>query len=93
MHEADKRRENREKLKREQDEQLMQECSFQPNTYKGAINKNKFGTTPIHERAQQIQKEKNERLQQLRVKAEIDQKEHQFKPRINQRSDKIAQVK
>ena len=51
MHEADKRRENREKLKREQDEQLMQECSFQPNTYKGAINKNKFGTTPIHERA------------------------------------------
>ena len=61
MHEADKRRENRERLKREQEEQLMQECSFQPNTFKGTVNKNKFGI-PIHERAQQIQKEKNERL-------------------------------
>ena len=73
MHEADRRRENREKLKREQEMQLMQECSFQPNTYKGSVNKNKFGQVPIHERVDRIQKEKNERLQQLRVKAEVEQ--------------------
>ena len=29
----------------------------------------------------------------MRVKAEINQTENQFRPRINQRSDKIAQVK
>ena len=73
LHEADRRRENREKLKREQELQLMQECSFQPRTYKGAINKNKFGQIPIHERVDQMQKEKNERLQQLRVRAEVEQ--------------------
>ena len=77
MHEADRRRENREKLKREQEMQLMQECSFQPNTLYGRnsamVNKNKFGQVPIHERVEQIQKEKNERLQKLRVKAEVEQ--------------------
>ena len=70
--------------------QLMQECSFQPRTFKGTVNKNKFGQIPIHERAEQIQKEKNERLQQLRVKAEVEQSDNQFRPTINQRSDKIA---
>ena len=31
MHEADLKREKREKMKREQEMLLMQECSFQPN--------------------------------------------------------------
>ena len=59
MHEADLKREKREKMKREQELQLMQECSFQPNLVTnnsnrnsrneltgeyGMINKNKYGT-------------------------------------------------
>ena len=83
MHEADLKREKRERMKREQDNAMMQECSFQPNlnsgrrnsfgshNTSGMINKNKFNTiAPIHERVDQIQKEKNERLQKLRVKNE-----------------------
>lgn len=65
---------------------MMQECSFQPNLITknggkgtqnelneeyGIINKNKYGSqVPIHERVGTIIKDKNQRLQQLRVKAE-----------------------
>ena len=45
------------------------------------INKNKFNqNAPIHQRVNSIQKEKNERLQRLRVKAEESQLENKFKP-------------
>ena len=97
-------------MKREQDLLEMQECSFQPNLISnregsasrggtsfsgGMINKNKFSSRlPIHERVHIIQKEKSERLQKLRVKAEEDHAEsNKFRPEINTKSDKIAQYK
>jgi hypothetical protein len=61
LHEADLKREKREKLKREQELLVMQECSFQPNLGKSnssaIVNKNKFSTmAPIHQRVETIQK-------------------------------------
>ena len=92
-------------MKREQELAQMAECSFQPNLVSNRegsqsrsaamINKNKFNSMlPIHERVHIIQKEKNERLQKLRVQAEEDQAESvKFRPEINTRSEKIAQYK
>ena len=76
LHEADLKREKRERMKRELELLQMQECSFQPNLVSnngsasarhrnatGLINKNKYGqNAPIHERVGSIQKNKNERL-------------------------------
>jgi hypothetical protein len=71
MHEADKRKENREKLKREMEMELMKDCSFKPklmNNSNSTVNMNKFNSkTPIHERVGELQKEKNEKLQKLRM--------------------------
>jgi len=82
----------------------MQECSFQPNLITShragsakrasLVNKNKFSeVAPIHERLSSIQMQKNERLQQLRVKAEQELLENKFHPTINLRSEKIALIK
>ena len=53
LHEADMKREKREKMKRDQELMVMQECSFQPNLDKGysaaMVNKNKFNSmVPLH---------------------------------------------
>lgn len=95
MQEADRRKENREKLKRELDIKMMQECSFQPNLITKStpfVNKNKLDNGPIHTRIDEITRERNERMQALRMKNEMDRQES-FIPQINKRSDKIAQVK
>ena len=74
MHEADKRKEKREKLKREMDLDVMKECSFKPTIIQSShsgVNVNKFNSqAPIHERMSELQKEKNENLQRLRMKSE-----------------------
>lgn len=66
LHEADRKRENRERLKREKELNEMRECSFQPNTNANAsfsarrnsaamVNRHKYNSTaPIHERVDQI---------------------------------------
>ncbi len=99
-HEADKRREKREKLKREQQELELQDCTFQPNINRKTsnptiVNLKKFdeGRTPLHERVQEIQKQRQERIQNLRAKSELEERQNYFKPQINQRSDKLAQLK
>ena len=77
----------------------MQECSFQPNIKKFAsqamINVEKFNQrAPMHERVGDIVKEKNNRQEQLRQKTEKEQEEELlFKPKINEKSEKIIQVK
>ncbi len=67
MHEADKRKERREKLKRDRENEQMKDCSFKPklvsNSSQATVNINKLtGQAPIHERVGNLQKEKNERL-------------------------------
>lgn len=66
MHEADLRKEKREKLKRELEMEQMKDCSFKPqliSNNSGIVNIQKFNTmAPIHERVNDLQKEKNEKL-------------------------------
>eukprot|EP00347_Sterkiella_histriomuscorum_P013421 403364769 len=97
MHEADIRKEKREKLKREHEQQLMKDCSFKPQlmtTSSSVVNINKFSNQlPIHERVNHLQKEKNEKLQKLRMKSEQDQQDLTFHPQVNQKSAKITTVK
>jgi hypothetical protein len=59
LHEADMKREKREKMKRDQELMVMQECSFQPNLDKGnsaaMVNRNKFNSmAPLHQRVDSI---------------------------------------
>jgi len=74
MHEADLRKEKREKLKRELEMEQMKDCSFKPKLMSASssvVNINKFGNqAPIHQRVGILQKEKNEKLQKLRMKSE-----------------------
>ena len=58
MHEADRRKEKREKLKREMDMEMMKNCSFKPklmNNSNSTVNTNKFNSqAPIHERVGEL---------------------------------------
>lgn len=65
MREADKKREKREKLKRYLQEKELEECTFRPNinrktTHPTLVNLNKFDQdrVPLHERANEIVKQK-----------------------------------
>ena len=49
--------------------------------------------TPIHERIGELQREKNDNIQRLRVKNEQAQKDLTFQPRVNEKSKKIVQLK
>lgn len=54
------------------------------------VNINKFnGVAPIHERVGVLQKEKNEKLQKLRMKAEQEDT-NTFQPKVNEKSSKIT---
>jgi hypothetical protein len=54
MHEADLRKEKREKMKKEREMEMMKECSFKPRmmtTSTSVVNINKYNSqNPIHER-------------------------------------------
>ncbi|CDW79342.1 UNKNOWN [Stylonychia lemnae] len=97
MHEADIRKEKREKLKREVEQEQMKDCSFKPQLMaqsNSVVNVNKFGNqVPIHERVGHLQKEKNEKLQKLRMKSEQEQQDLTFHPQVNTKSAKITTVK
>ncbi len=75
----------------------MKDCSFKPKLMTASssvVNINKFNSVaPIHERVNELQKEKNEKLQKLRMKSEQDQSDLTFQPMVNQKSAKIAEVK
>ena len=75
--EVQKRQENREKIKRNLEIEEMKECSFQPKTtqYKLVPRAPKpaggyRSQTPIHERIGELQREKNDNLQRLRIQNE-----------------------
>lgn len=80
LHEADLKKEKREKLKRELELQQMKDCSFKPKILSSMSNTSKSQSTfavvnleklqardPIHQRVNELQKEKNEKLQKLRM--------------------------
>jgi hypothetical protein len=98
MHEADRRREKREKLKREIENEQIKSCSFQPQLVAKssalAVNTHKVqNQLPIHERVENLQREKNEKLMKLRMQTEAEDKNTTFQPAVNKKSEKIAMVK
>ena len=84
LHEADLKMEKREKLKRELEQEQMKNCSFHPKILShNNFDKTKSYSTlavvnleklenrdPIHERVTELQKQKNEKLQKLRIQSE-----------------------
>jgi hypothetical protein len=73
LHEADLRKEKREKLKRELENEQMKKCTFKPvlysthhqhsNTTMPLVNLEKLDSRdPIHNRVSELQKQKNEKL-------------------------------
>lgn len=114
--EGERKKQKLERLKREQEQAVMQECSFQPNTnhqrkyssshgnnlkhhsvssvHTPIVNKNKFlAQPPIYKRVDQELKAKQERMERLREDTESQQTDNLFRPNINERSEKIAQIK
>jgi len=60
-HAADKQREKRERLRRQQQEKELEECTFHPNINRKSdhptlVNLNKLQQAPLHERAHSILK-------------------------------------
>lgn len=93
--EANRRKENREKIKKNLEIEEMRECSFQPRLgdYKvlprypkvgmpGALH----GQVPIHYRIDEMVKTKNDNLHRLRIEHEMAQTELTFQPRVNDKS-------
>jgi len=81
-YEADRRREKREKLKREQENEQLKACSFQPQLVsKSTSNLNAHKAhqqVPIYERVENLQREKNEKLMKLRMQNEAEEKNTTF---------------
>jgi hypothetical protein len=89
--EGENRTAKREMTKRELEEQQMQQFSFKPST-----NKNKFDDAsyrPVHERYGELQRMKNEKLKQLRIKSETENPDLKFVPEISKNSEKITKIK
>ena len=75
-----------ERLQKEREEQEAAGFSFHPEV-SAVSNK---GRPPIHKRLTDIQKEKLEELERLRVELDTDP-ELTFKPRINENSERLAE--
>ena len=86
----------------------MKDCSFHPKILSSNnFDKSKSYSTiavvnldklenrePIHERVSELQKQKNEKLQKLRIQSEQEQQEKfTFQPQVNKKSEKIAIIK
>ena len=86
----------------------MKDCSFRPKILSNNnFDKSKSYSTlavvnldklenrdPIHERVSELQKQKNEKLQKLRIQSEQEQQEkYTFQPQVNKKSEKIAIIK
>ena len=78
LHEADLKKEKRERLKRELENEQMRNCTFKPailssahshsNTTMPIVNLDKLDNRePMHVRVADLQKQKNEKLQKLRI--------------------------
>ena len=68
------------------------QCSFQPNV-KGSTNilkGEKASQRPLHERLQEIQKQKQEYLFRLKTEAEISNPDLTFQPRLDPITEQIA---
>ena len=96
-HEADLRIASREKAQRIQDKKIMQQCTFHPqlqDTQK-PLPKHSSSSShkPIYARFEDIQKQKAERLQKLRMESEDSNPHLTYKPQINKASELMLKQK
>ncbi len=82
----EKKLENREKMRRLQEEREYSQCTFKPDIRKSTSALpprpgNNF--RPIHERLEEIQNAKNAKLQRLRMEQEYGNDNLSFKPNIS----------
>lgn len=102
--ENEKRRMNREKIKRKADIESMKDCTFQPKTndYNLIPKYPRMGQypyayenqLPIQARVDYVMKEKEDKLHRKRMEAEMAQKEElTFQPQVNERSKKMAELR
>lgn len=73
-HEADDRVAVREKAKRAMEEREMQQYSFRPRINEAATDAlvDMSNHRPLHERVGELQRQRNENLQKLRMRKEMD---------------------
>lgn len=87
-------REKREKLKREYEENIEKEYSFTPTIHENSKNlmKKYHNQQPIHVRYNEIQANKRECINQIKIHEEAAEKSkfNNFNPRINRKSKEIA---
>eukprot|EP00826_Nyctotherus_ovalis_P008885 TRINITY_DN12311_c0_g1_i2.p1 TRINITY_DN12311_c0_g1~~TRINITY_DN12311_c0_g1_i2.p1 ORF type:complete len:438 (-),score=151.04 TRINITY_DN12311_c0_g1_i2:188-1501(-) len=69
----------------------LQNCTFQPDISLSSksINGSKVSERPIHERAKDIQRQREEILQKMRVEAEMKDENLTFKPKIAKKSEEL----
>eukprot|EP00899_Mesostigma_viride_P020361 jgi/Mesvir1/28326/Mv18077-RA.1 len=81
-----------EKAKRQNDDKLLEECSFTPRINETSASMVDRATyRPIHERSGEIQRQKQEKLMQVRKEVEGSNQDLTFQPQLNERSRRIAQ--
>lgn len=91
-HEAEGRVAAREKAKRAAELKEMQQFSFHPNINEAAVSAlvDMSNHKPIHERVAEVQRERSEALQRLRMLKESDP-ELTYKPKVSEASERLAQ--
>ncbi len=83
----------REIQKREEEEKLKEEL-FQPTINKKTLQFLDLANyKPVYERVGQLQKQKNEKIVNLKIRQEIENPDFSFKPQLNEVSVKIAECK
>jgi len=91
----DDRLAQREMQKRMQELELVQKYKFRPSIRKESKKMIDEGNyRPVHERVGELQRQKHEMLQSLRLKSEQEnQEEYTFAPQVSERSEEIAKSK
>jgi len=94
LRKAQEQKEKKEKIKKETSDQLINQYSFNPKIdEKSKQLVVKYGNIPIHERYQEIMKNRNENLQRLRLNMDQGNSKTTYKPEINLKSVEIANRK
>ena len=92
---ANKRIENMRNGYKRKAERELKGCTFHPDISVSSknVNRDTICSKPIYERAKEIQKEKEEYLQKLRMEAELNDRNLSFKPKIIKKSEEIMMNK
>ena len=88
---ANKRIEELRNAYKSKEQRELKECTFQPDISRSSKNVrgNRITEKPIYERAKDLQRQKEENLQKMRIEAELKDENLTFKPKIIKKSEEI----